>query len=252
MRLSVSDLSFSGFNYKQLEKLSSEYGIEIFYEFGKNDYWDCILPNVFCNRTGTLSIHAPCVSVNLAAEDNEDINIFNETFAYAKKFKADFVVIHTNEVLQGNKDLCQIRVLKKLDIISKLAIRNGVTVAIENVGLKTNDSLLFDLFDFELLLRKYPNFRVLIDTGHAHINGWNLENTIKTFADKIVALHVHDNLGEIDSHLPIGQGTINWQSFFKNTKKITPDAKIILEYANTDIDFINNHLEIIKNKYNLK
>ena len=40
MRFSVSDLLFPGFQKYPLRDLSSEYGIEFFYEFGKDYYWN--------------------------------------------------------------------------------------------------------------------------------------------------------------------------------------------------------------------
>lgn len=40
MKFSVSDLLFPGFQKEALPQLSTRYGIEFFYEFGKNYYWD--------------------------------------------------------------------------------------------------------------------------------------------------------------------------------------------------------------------
>lgn len=40
MKFSVSDLLFPGFQKYPLRDCSSEYGIEFFYEFGKDYYWN--------------------------------------------------------------------------------------------------------------------------------------------------------------------------------------------------------------------
>ena len=50
MKIAVSDLPFAGFRIKELLKLPIEYGVEFFYEFGKNYYWDKILPPIAKKR----------------------------------------------------------------------------------------------------------------------------------------------------------------------------------------------------------
>ena len=40
MKFEVSDLLFAGFPKYAMRDLSKEYGIEFFYEFGKDYYWD--------------------------------------------------------------------------------------------------------------------------------------------------------------------------------------------------------------------
>ena len=40
MQFEVSDLLFPGFPKFALRELSKEYGIEFFYEFGKDYYWN--------------------------------------------------------------------------------------------------------------------------------------------------------------------------------------------------------------------
>mgnify|MGYP000674176293 CR=1 FL=1 len=46
----------------------------------------------------TFSIHGPCVAVNLADSGDEYyLKAYAQTFTYAQKIKAEFVVVHTNE-----------------------------------------------------------------------------------------------------------------------------------------------------------
>ena len=56
MKFSVSDLLFPGFQKEALPQLSTRYGIEFFYEFGKNYYWD---KEILLWKNRTFSIHAP-------------------------------------------------------------------------------------------------------------------------------------------------------------------------------------------------
>ena len=67
MRIAVSDLLFPGFRKFGIRPLNTEYGIEFFYEFGHDYYWDEETA-AWGNRE--FSIHGPCVAVDLADKDN--------------------------------------------------------------------------------------------------------------------------------------------------------------------------------------
>jgi sugar phosphate isomerase/epimerase len=49
----------------------------------------------------------------------------------------------------------------------------------------------------------------IFDVGHANTNG-NVEDFLK-LKDQVIHMHVHDNHGERDEHLPVGNGTVPWK-----------------------------------------
>jgi sugar phosphate isomerase/epimerase len=53
------------------------------------------------------------------------------------------------------------------------------------------------------------NVGFIFDVGHANTNG-NVESFLK-IRDRIIHTHVHDNHGERDEHLPVGNGTVPWK-----------------------------------------
>ena len=55
----------------------------------------------------------------------------------------------------------------------------------------------------------------LIDVGHANINGWDVPTLIRRVAPRLYGLHIHDNNGNSDQHLPIGDGTMEWNQSMK-------------------------------------
>jgi len=60
------------------------------------------------------------------------------------------------------------------------------------------------------------NVGMCFDTGHYHVRPENtLEATWRRFADRVVHLHLSDNDGLSDQHLPIGLGTFDWSAFFE-------------------------------------
>ena len=252
MKFEVSDLLFAGFPKYAMRDLSKEYGIEFFYEFGKDYYWD---NEVAAWGKRSLSIHGPCVAVNLADKSHKNYaKIFAKTFAYAKKIKAGFVVVHTNEGWSGEREQVQNLVIRRLRNVLELGDQYGVQVLIENVGLRPKQSLLFDLPEFMALLDVFPQAGVLLDTGHAHVNGWDIPAVIKTLGKRLVACHLHDNSGQGDEHLPIGQGSIDWQGYFKAIKKHAPKAVQVLEYCRgfENAADLEQHIQELQEKYNLK
>ena len=139
MQWAVSDLAFGGFNKKYLSGLPLPYNIEYFYEFGTAHYWDTVLLPLALNNKekSTLSIRGPCVAVNLAdSSDEYYLKAYAQTFTYAQKIKAEFVVVHTNEIYHGEVAAVKELVYQRLAEVISLALSFGVLVVIENVGLR--------------------------------------------------------------------------------------------------------------------
>ena len=188
MQWAVSDLAFGGFNKKYLSGLPLTYNIEFFYEFGTDHYWDTVLLPLAQNNKEkrTFSIHGPCVAVNLAdSSDEYYLKAYAQTFTYAQKIKAEFVVVHTNEIYHGEVAAVKELVYQRLAEVISLAQSYGVQVVIENVGLRPCGSLLFDFEEYLALFERYPQALALLDTGHAHVNGWNLPETVKRLQKKL-------------------------------------------------------------------
>jgi sugar phosphate isomerase/epimerase len=53
------------------------------------------------------------------------------------------------------------------------------------------------------------NAGFILDVGHANTNG-NVETFLK-LKDKVIHVHIHDNHGQRDEHLPVGNGTVPWE-----------------------------------------
>ena len=232
MQFEVSDLLFPGFTKDAIKRLDKQYGIEFFYEFGKDYYWK---QQVEEWGERALSIHAPCVALNLADSKQKNYaRVIEKTFAYAQKCKADFVVVHTNEAIEGDKELLQARVIRRLRQVMNLGKRYGVKVLIENVGLRTKNNVLFD-------------------TGHAHVNGWDIPAVVKALGERLAACHVHDNDGSGDAHLPVGQGDIDWKAYFGAVKKYAPQATQVFEYCCgfSNTKDLETHIAELKADYKL-
>ena len=106
----------------------------------------------------------------------------------------------------------------------------GIKLLIENVGF--HHTSLYSQEEFTSLLDGVdPIAGYLIDTGHAHINNWDIPKLITNVADRLYGMHIHDNRQRYDVHLHIGTGTIPWNEVFATMRHIRPDCDLILEYS---------------------
>lgn len=105
------------------------------------------------------------------------------------------------------------------------------------------------LKDFKYIVSHVPEVKMHLDIGHAFIQGGmkNIGKYIKTFKDRIEHIHISDNYGEHDDHLPIGKGKINFVRVVKMLKKINYDKTITLEvFTKNRIDAVRSREKIRK------
>lgn len=169
---------------------------------------------------------------------------FAEHMALMKEFNAKNMVIHTNQIVvdPAKKEELQKDSIHTLTVIAEEAKRLGIQLLVENVGWITNDSVLFDEDEFIALFDKLPpEVGCLIDTGHAIINKWDMKRVIRELGPKIMAYHIHNNNGLVDSHRPIFVEEGNaytremFEELFECMEEYTPDADWILEYSPNEL-----------------
>lgn len=251
MQLSLSNLAFTGFDGYALKNISECLGLEIFYEFGNDLYWDTLLKQIFAERLQyRLSLHGPCIATNLAdPTDSHYLAQYQQALELAGRWKANFIVVHTNEAFQGDKQVAQDLVVKRLQELVTMAKNYPVQLAIENVGLRNKGTLLFDWNDYCNLLAAFPFAGALLDTGHAHVNGWQLPQVIEQLGPRLTACHLHDNYGTTDDHRPIGQGNIPWQAVFAAIRTCCPEATLVFEYAHVNLETALTSIDDVSNHY---
>ncbi len=87
------------------------------------------------------------------------------------------------------------------------------------------------------VLRSVPKLLLNLDIGHVNLFGKNPVRFIKKFHKKIVHVHLHDNNGVADLHLPIGCGIINWKEVIRELKAYY-DGTITLEVFSRDREYV--------------
>ncbi|MDQ6668607.1 MAG: sugar phosphate isomerase/epimerase [Thermoproteota archaeon] len=116
---------------------------------------------------------------------------------------------------------------------------------LENVPLSNG---IPDVVEFKYIIDNVASLFVHLDIPHAFTSGGmkSVLNYIKTFGDKIIRIHWHDNHGRIDEHLPIGEGLIDHEKAVRALKDINYDRTITLEFfTNSNAKSSMDKLKII-------
>jgi len=98
-----------------------------------------------------------------------------------------------------------------------------------NIILEPVDNEKDNLKNTAAILKKIPTLYFHLDIGHANLFKKDIIAFIKRLHKRLRHIHLHDNHGKKDEHLPIGKGTINFREIIKNLKKYKYGGTITLE-----------------------
>lgn len=111
----------------------------------------------------------------------------------------------------------------------------GLCVCLENMFPRCQ--AYFCPADFVEIFQRFPDLKLTLDTGHANIaspNGRRILEFIEKYGHRIGHLHVSDNHGERDDHIPVGAGTIDFLKIAKALAKCGYDDTATLEIFTED------------------
>jgi len=151
----------------------------------------------------------------------------------AQVLQAEKVVVHPSIISGlGSFVVDQVRqyATASLQAIIRKAADLGITLCLENMF--PGYGSFFEASHFTSLLAGHPALKITLDIGHANINnsrGQRYLEFIQTHGDRIGHVHLSDNRGSRDDHLPIGEGTINWRKVAQALRSCGYDDTVTLE-----------------------
>ena len=87
---------------------------------------------------------------------------------------------------------------------------DGIEINVENQAASRSPYLYplgCDAKSIDTLLSRAPGLGLTLDVGHAHANGIDPQELYSRFRHVVTEVHLDDNNGSSDDHLPPGQGT---------------------------------------------
>jgi sugar phosphate isomerase/epimerase len=77
-----------------------------------------------------------------------------------------------------------------------------------------------------------------LDVGHANVGGDKLEGLLDRLGSRLVHVHLSDNRGNNDDHMPLGAGRVDWPRAIRLLKQHGYDGTITLEVFSQDRDYL--------------
>ena len=230
-----------------VENLGIEY-VELVHQFPTEN------PDVDVLESYNLkyTIHAPFMDVNIASVQEKSrlnsIEQIKESIDLANSLNCEAVVVHPGltsflpnkyfpqKVIEASNDS-----IKELGEYSKDA---GVLTTIEN--MPDFPSMIYqNMEDLHELLVSLDMYMTL-DIGHANHVGYSAE---AMYFDSIKHVHCHDNFGDDDAHLALGEGSIELNTIINTLEKNNFDGIYIIEV--NDYDSIKNSYEYMKKNFKI-
>lgn len=173
--------------------------------------------NIYETTNLEMTLHLPFSDMNLAGLNDsirgEVLRQMKQYLTLASEF-VNLAVVHPGYLSpygsQVPHEAYRIN-LESLRELCDFAADFGIIIAVENMP------------DYPKIFGKYPdeilemledigshNVGFTLDVGHSNTVGLTAD-FLDLMGDRISHVHIHDNRGERDEHLPLGEGTVDWK-----------------------------------------
>jgi sugar phosphate isomerase/epimerase len=114
------------------------------------------------------------------------------------------------------KRICLEGLVDVLDKLTAYAEAKGVELWLENLSNYTKNHPFYYIFtkdeEFDYVFSRIGGVSFILDVSHAYINNGDPTETFRKFRHRIVAMSFSDNMGVVDSHLPLGKGSLDYRT----------------------------------------
>lgn len=198
----------------------------------------------------SITMHGPFMDLSPASPDPEIRRVTRERFEKflhaVQIFRPKSVVCHAGYDRRRYLPFWDVWLEKSVEFWIWLARRvqdEGSLLVLENVYED-------DPHDLLVLFQRLedPGVGFCLDTGHqAAFSPAGLQQWLTCLAGYLIQIHLHDNEGTQDEHLGLGQGNIDFPTFFRNLARLKKEPPIItLEpHREEDLEPSLGHLEAI-------
>ncbi len=196
-------------------------------------------------------VHGPwrCPPIDSTPADRaERMERMKRSIRATRLLGAKFWVVHpimpcsTADLVLGGADKTWEINIEFFTELCAFAREQGVVICVENMPF-----IPFSIATPEQIIKLIDtinddNFKMCLDTGHVAVfPELSVGDSIRACGDRIKVLHIHDNLGDRDSHLFPTEGKIDWRDVMVALREIGFDGVFSLE-ATLDISLPDGEL----------
>jgi sugar phosphate isomerase/epimerase len=125
--------------------------------------------------------------------------------------------------------------------LTEFAATRKVSLMLENAPPE-NHAPLESLECFSHVMKGVPALRFHLDVGHAFIENRmrGVRDYLDAFSDRLAHVHIHDNHGKQDEHLPLSEGKIDIREVIRLLKEANYDKTITFEVFSSHADAVRS------------
>lgn len=186
--------------------------------------------------------HAPMFN-RLGPDGDEMFDFTLRSFEIAQILGAPYLVVHPqfwgDSIYGNNHDELLAYNLKFYASLLDASAKTGVKIALENMFgydpekdklCPTYFSYMADILELLDRTEGREQFVVCLDVGHANIIGEeSVSDCIRKLDKNLKLLHLHDNFGKNDDHMPPFNGNIDWKDTIHALREVDYDGVLSLE-----------------------
>ncbi len=179
------------------------------------------------------AFHAPFIDLHPGSEETDEREYaykrMSESMELAVELRAELIVVHScwpppSAKKYGSWDNLN-NIIDHLAKLGELAAEKGFLITVENV-YEPNPGMLVDIVS-EIDM---PSVKLCLDTGHANIKSDTpLAEWLDVYGSLLTYIHLNDNNGKKDRHMALGEGSIDFEPFFRRLREMKYTGKICIE-----------------------
>ena len=180
-----------------------------------------------------LSLHGPFLDLNPMTYDSLILEAtkkrYEQVYEAGRRLEAEKIVFHTCHLPDAYLLIGWAE--RVADFFKRfLDGKDGIMIVMENVFDRIPEPMV------EVVERvDRPDFRLCLDIGHAHCySDISVLDWAKSFGSYVSHVHVHDNMGDRDSHIALGEGTIPYEEVLGLLKQNNPQMDCTIECSSLE------------------
>ncbi len=185
---------------------------------------------------GFTMAHAPYQYNPHANQEYFDIQVeqMKKAFEACSILGIDRMTVHSGFSCSKTREEMMQKNVRYYNAILPFAEKYNVKIMIENIAeeiykrvfvIETAENIL----ELKSMLNDHPLIKACWDTGHANTKGLDQYDNIVKLKGELCGLHLQDNNGYNDDHMPLLMGTVNFDEVMKGLLDIGYDGPFNME-----------------------